>query len=134
LGNTNIVSRPSRNGAELKQSELDAGVAILQEKVSKFKPEAVCIVGKSIWESIWRVRHKTKLGKDFKYGWQGEEENMGVIEGWKGAKVFVATTTSALAAGMSYAEKEKIWSGLGEWVKQRRVDRAGDEIAATNEV
>lgn len=123
LGNTNIVSRPSRNGAELKPAELDAGVAILEEKVAKFRPECVCIVGKSIWESIWRVRYKKRLGKEFTYGWQ-DDERMGVVDGeWEGARIFVATTTSALAASMRLAEKEEIWKELGNWVQQTRADR-----------
>lgn len=88
----------------------------------------MCIVGKSIWESIWRVRHGRAVGKDFKYGWQDESENMGVIAGtgesaWAGARVFVASSTSGLAASLSKAEKEEIWSGLGAWVKERRRER-----------
>ena len=109
---------------------MDEGVAILEEKVRKFRPESVAIVGKSIWESIWRVRHGRKCGKDdFKYGWQDESERMGVIEsgkeggGWPGARVFVTTTTSGLAAGMRPHEKEDVWRGLGEWVKMRRIEK-----------
>ncbi|KAL0935245.1 g u mismatch-specific uracil dna glycosylase [Colletotrichum truncatum] len=130
LGNTNIVSRPSRNGSELSKAEMDDGVEILEEKVRGCRPETVCIVGKSIWESIWRVRHGRAIKKEeFRYGWQDEEENMGVIkvangeEGWAGAKVFVATSTSGLAATLRPAEKEKIWRELGEWCEMRRVER-----------
>ena len=130
LGHTNIVSRPTKDAAELSKDEMDEGVAILEEKIRKWKPECVAIVGKSIWESIWRVRHGRKCGKDdFKYGWQDESERMGVIrcgngyDGWAGARVFVATTTSGLAAGMRPHEKEEVWRGLGEWVKQRRIEK-----------
>lgn len=125
LGLTNIVARPSRNGAELHKKEMDAGVAILEEKAAKYRPEAMCIVGKSIWESIWRVKHGKNIGKhEFRYGWQDEAENMGIVDGeWKGAKVFVASSTSGLAATLSPAEKQKIWDELGTWVKQRRLER-----------
>ncbi len=129
LGNTNIVSRPTKDAAELSKSEMDEGVAILEKKIRKWRPESVAIVGKSIWESIWRVRHRKKCGKDdFKYGWQDDSERMGVVEaedgeGWPGARVFVATTTSGLAAGMRPHEKEEVWRGLGEWVKQRRIEK-----------
>lgn len=109
---------------------MDEGVAILEDKFRKWKPESVAIVGKSIWESIWRVRHGRNCGKrDFKYGWQDESERMGVIkgeegdDGWPGARVFVTTTTSGLAAGMRLHEKEEVWRGLGEWVKQRRIEK-----------
>ncbi|TFB07212.1 G/U mismatch-specific uracil DNA glycosylase [Trichoderma ghanense] len=127
LGLTNIVARPSRNGAELSKQEMDDGVSILEDKARKWRPESMCVVGKSIWESIWRVRHGAPVGKAFKYGWQDESENMGVIEGeWPGARVFVATSTSGLAASMSLAEKQAVWNQLGSWVKMRRAERAAD--------
>ena len=132
LGHTNIVARPSRNGAELSRSEMDDGVALLEEKARTWRPESMCIVGKSIWESIWRVRHSGRpVGKAFRYGWQDDEENMGVVEGqWPGARVFVASSTSGLAATLSPAEKQKIWDELGAWVKVRRAER---EIQADKE-
>jgi G:T/U-mismatch repair DNA glycosylase len=150
LGLTNIVGRPSRSGAELSKCEMDAGVAVLEAKVRKYRPEAVCIVGKSIWESVWRVRHGRAIGKEeFRYGWQEETENMGLVGGedgqeeervdgvvydpeWKGARIFVATSTSGLAASLRPAEKEAIWKELGDWVVERRKERAkdGDKVAA----
>ncbi|MCJ1273061.1 hypothetical protein MMC21_000850 [Puttea exsequens] len=130
LGHTNIVSRPTKDAGELSKGEMDGGVAVLEEKVRRWRPESVCIVGKSIWESVWRVRHGKKISKgEFRYGWQDERENMGVVrnaedgEHWRGAKVFVATTTSGLAAGMRPHEKEEVWRGLGEWVRQQRAER-----------
>ncbi|KAL9101273.1 MAG: hypothetical protein Q9163_003445 [Psora crenata] len=131
LGHTNIVARPTKDGSELSKEEMDAGVAILEEKIKKYQPESVCIVGKSIWESVWRVRHGKKISKtEFKYGWQDHSENMGCAgsgasegEEWEGARVFVATTTSGLAAGMRPHEKQEVWRGLGEWVAKRRMER-----------
>ncbi|PGG96381.1 hypothetical protein AJ80_09836 [Polytolypa hystricis UAMH7299] len=122
IGNTNIVSRPTRDASQLSRAEMEAGVPVLEGKIAQNKPEAVCIVGKSIWETIWRVKRGKKMGKgEFRYGWQDEGDNMGRVEGgWGGARVFVATTTSGLAAGMSMAEKEAVWKELGEWVSQRR--------------
>ncbi|KAI1264865.1 DNA glycosylase [Xylariaceae sp. FL1019] len=71
LGNTNIVARPSRNGAELSKTEMDAGVVELEEKIRKYRPEVVCVVGKSIWESMFRVWEGRNLKKgEFEYGWQ----------------------------------------------------------------
>ncbi|KAK1984651.1 uracil-DNA glycosylase-like protein [Colletotrichum cereale] len=144
LGNTNIVARPSRNGAELSKAEMDEGVEVLEDKVRGCRPEVVCIVGKGIWESIWRVRRGRGIRKEeFRYGWQDEGENMGVVvaaaaaaEGeeaagdgaspaaWAGARVFVATSTSGLAATLRPAEKERIWRELGEWCERRRAERA----------
>lgn len=137
-GLTNIVTRPTRDASMLKREEMEAGVAVLEEKTRECRPEAVCLVGKGIWESVAKVWRGKKLRKEeFKYGWQ--KERMGAVKGeWQGAKVFVATTTSGLAAGMSYAEKLEIWSELGVWVRERRVEReinertkeAGVEVAA----
>ncbi|KAF4449425.1 TDG/mug DNA glycosylase [Fusarium austroafricanum] len=128
MGFTNIVARPSRNGSELSKQEMDEGVEILHEKCRKYRPESVCVVGKSIWESIWRVRHGKPVGKAFKYGWQDESENMGVIKGeWEGSKVFVSSSTSGLAATLSPAEKERIWAEIGTWAKKRRAERELEE-------
>ncbi|KAK3187649.1 hypothetical protein K4F52_003707 [Lecanicillium sp. MT-2017a] len=127
LGFTNIVARPSRNGSELSKQEMDDGVAALEEKARRWRPESMCVVGKSIWESIWRVRHGRPVGRNFRYGWQDPEENMGIIEGeWAGARVFVASSTSGLAASLSPAEKQAIWNELGDWVKKRRAERAAE--------
>jgi TDG/mug DNA glycosylase family protein len=126
VGNTNIVERPSRDASMLSKAEMDAGVPILQAKIAAQRPEAVCLVGKGIWEAVWRVRHGRGIRKEeFRYGWQDEAENMGCTAGseWGGAPVFVATTTSGLAAGMSIPEKEAVWAELGAWVVKRRVER-----------
>jgi len=124
LGNTNIVSRPTRNGNELSKEEMDASVQVLEEKIGKWRPEAVCVVGKSIWESIWRKQKGRAMRKEeFRYGWQEDEERLGRCGEWEGARVFVACTTSGLAATLSVAEKERIWRELGVWVEKRREEK-----------
>lgn len=140
------MGRPTRNGGELSKGEMDEGVSVLESKVRKWRPEAVAVVGKGIWEAIYRVRQRKMGGKggklpgDWKYGWQDETQNMGVVdaeegdeggdvnkEGWKGARVFVATSTSGLAATVGRQEKERIWREVGEWVERRREERKKDE-------
>lgn len=129
MGNTNIVARPSKDAAELSKAESAAGTPILEEKVRKYRPEAVCIVGKGIWESIWRWRYKREIKKhEFRYGWQDEKERMGKTDNWPGAVVFVATATSGLAANLRPHEKEAIWKPFGEWVKSRRQERASTAL------
>ncbi|KAL4983955.1 uracil-DNA glycosylase-like protein [Aspergillus falconensis] len=126
VGNTNIVERPTRDASMLSKAEMDAGVPVLEAKVAAKRPAAVCLVGKSIWEAVWRARKGRAIRKEeFRYGWQDEEENMGKSEGWEGAPVFVATTTSGLAAGMSYPEKQAIWNELGRWVVKKRAGSQG---------
>ncbi|OQE17759.1 hypothetical protein PENFLA_c023G02006 [Penicillium flavigenum] len=129
VGNTNIVERPTRDASMLSRAEMDAGVPVLEAKVAAQRPEVVCLVGKSIWEAVWRVRHGRGIRKEeFRYGWQAEAENMGRGDGWAGAPVFVATTTSGLAAGMKPAEKEAVWAELGSWVVKRRQERGLDSV------
>ncbi|KAL4733629.1 uracil-DNA glycosylase-like protein [Aspergillus similis] len=123
VGNTNIVERPTRDASMLSKAEMDAGVPVLEAKVAAKRPAAVCLVGKSIWEAVWRARKGRAIRKEeFRYGWQDEGENMGRSEDWEGAPVFVATTTSGLAAGMSYPEKQAIWNELGRWVVSKRAN------------
>lgn len=42
---------------------------------------------------------------------------------WNGARVFVACSTSGLAATLKPREKEEIFGELGEWVVKRRRER-----------
>ena len=155
LGNTNIVSRATRDGSELSKEEMVAGAAVLDEKMRKWKPEVVCLVGKSIWEAVWKWKYGRGIRKEeFKYGFQDVRENMGreskkrsggffggvkggkeVEDGddrnnggdWDGARVFVATSTSGLAASLSLREKQEIWAQLGGWGKRRREERGRAE-------
>lgn len=124
MGNTNLVDRPSKDAGELSKQEMAAGTPILEEKVRTFRPEAVCIVGKSIWQAMWRWKYKREIKKDeFRYGWQDDEETLGKEGDWPGAWVFVATATSGLAANLKPHEKEAIWRPFGEWVQKRREER-----------
>jgi thymine-DNA glycosylase len=131
LGNTNIVDRATRNGAELSKEEMVEGAGVLDEKIRKSKPEVVCFVGKSIWEAVWKWKYGRKMNaSEFKYGFQDTKENIGKSEtdpAWPGTRVFVATSTSALAATMSMQQKQEIWRQLGEWVEKRREERKGVE-------
>lgn len=136
LGLTNIVERPSRNGGELSKAEMDEGVGALEDKTRRCKAEVVCFVGKSIWESVWRVRKGRAITKaEFSYGWQDERENFAPVdEGgkrWPGARVFVASSTSGLAATLRPEEKERIWRELGVYVERRRAEREAEGKVGT---
>jgi len=137
MGNTNIVERATKDAAELSKTEMADGTPILEAKIERYRPEAVCIVGKGIWEAIWRYRHGKNPSKhEFSYGWQDEKENMGRSKrqdhdeddadhgSWDGARVYVTSSTSGLSASLKPAEKEAIWAPFGQWVKSRREERA----------
>lgn len=139
MGNTNIVSRPSKDVAELGKSEIPAGTPALEEKVLHYKPESVCVVGKAIWEGIWQHQWGRKPRKaEFHYGWQDARHNLGRGargetgpdgEAWKGARVFVATSTSGLSANLSLDEKVEIWRPYADFVTQRKLDKSTSESA-----
>ncbi|EPS39255.1 hypothetical protein H072_7009 [Dactylellina haptotyla CBS 200.50] len=135
LGTTNIVSRPTANQAELSLDEMDDGVALLEQKCRTYKPESVCLVGKAIWESVFRAKHGRKMTKtEFKFGWQNEKENMGVDKknGYPGARIYVVVSTSGLAATYPMEYKLKLWKDLGKWVNERRADKEeGGDSAKT---
>lgn len=127
IGNTNICARPTRSGDGLTKQEMQEGAVILDKKIAELQPQAVVIVGKSIWEAIWMMKKGENKFKDpnFHWGWQEEEMQLGrVLAGkdvvWPGARTFVATSTSGLAATLTPAEKLEIWTPLGEWMTAKR--------------
>ena len=129
LGFTNIVSRPSKDQSELSRAEMVAGTPILEEKARKWRPEAVCLVGKGIWEAVYEWKYGSKLKKaDFAYGWQDARHNLGRCDEFQGAMVFVAASTSGSSASLRPEEKEAVWKPLGDWVMERRAQRMSDEI------
>jgi thymine-DNA glycosylase len=139
IGNTNICARPTRDGSGLSKEELAEGAGILEDKIKKYRPEAVCIVGKQIWETLWLARTGQRLRKDkFKWGWQDEDVWLGrTVEedgevAWAGSKTFVTTSTSGLSASMRPHEKLDVWRPLGEWFSHRRetvgIHGASDEL------
>lgn len=122
LGHSNLVSRPSRDAAELSKEEMIAAVPELEEKIQRWRPEAVCLIGKGIWESIWRSKNGRGIRKgEFDWGWQVMKLASG--EEWDGCRVFVVPSTSGLVAAYSTEFKMDIWRKLGDWVQERRKER-----------
>ncbi|KAF8454661.1 uracil-DNA glycosylase-like protein, partial [Kalaharituber pfeilii] len=146
LGNTNIVERATRSQEQLSREELAAGAGRTVERVARWRPEAVCVVGRGVWEGFvgWvrregkegrngGVKGRVQGGKGFTWGWQGGEGEGEVriigdgavaeeMDGWKGARVYVVPSTSGLVT-MGYARKLELWRPLGEWVSRRRTER-----------
>ena len=133
ISNTNLCLRPTRDGAGLSKEELEAAVPVLEDKVSAHRPEVVCIVGKGIWETIVKVKVRKGAKKpaknSFQYGWQDDvmwlgrevgEDGDGVS--WPGARTFVTTSTSGLAANTKPEEKAAIWKELGDWIVAKRAE------------
>ena len=128
VGNTNLIPRPTRCASELSKEEMLSNVDVVEEKIRLYKPAAVCVVGKGIWDAIYeRKSFGKKVGQDFKYGWQiirmGSE-----VDGWSGARCFVTPSTSGRVAAYSREFQENLWKELGRWVSQERGDIKAEEV------
>lgn len=134
IGNTNICARPTRSGDGLTREEMRQGALLLDSKIAEFRPEAVVIVGKGIWEAMWMMKKGETKFKDpgFHWGWQDRDMQLGRVLGnngqvvWPGSKTFVATSTSGLAATLRPEEKLAIWRPLGDWVLAKREEARAD--------
>lgn len=101
-----------------------SNVDVVEGKIRTYKPMAVCVVGKGIWESIYeRKSFGQKVGKEFKFGWQ--PIRLGVEDDWPGARCFVTPSTSGRVASYSKEYQEILWRELGQWVKLQRGDEGG---------
>ena len=121
VGITNLIPRPTRSASELSKEEMLSHVDEVEDKIRNYKPKAVCVVGKGIWDAIYeRKNFGQKVGKDFKYGWQSLR--MGVASEWSGARCFVTPSTSGRVAAYSREFQEVLWKELGKWVIEERGD------------
>ena len=132
LGNTNLVSRPTKDQAQLSLQEMEEGTAHLETKIRRYRPAAVCILGKGIWKPIWRARYGRNLPKSLeRYGWQDPQHNLGVSpksdddddDSWPGARVFICASTSGLVTVPAPAQRMALWKEFGDWVVGQRNER-----------
>ena len=132
VGITNLIPRPTRCASELSKAEMLANVDVVEEKVRTYKPRAVCVVGKGIWDTFYERRHGgKKVGKEFKFGWQ--PERLGISNDWGGARCFVTPSTSGRVAAYSREFQEILWKDLGNWVKLERGDTDAEESKVIKE-
>ncbi|MCG7408899.1 mismatch-specific DNA-glycosylase [Paenibacillus sp. ACRRX] len=80
-GFTNIVSRPTRTAAEISTEEYAAGRINLLRKITLYRPQVVCFVGKGVYHAF--------SSKDAVWGYQSEP----IVEG---TAAFVAPSSSGL--------------------------------------
>lgn len=132
VGITNLIPRPTRCASELSKAEMLENVDIVEEKVRTYRPKAVCVVGKGIWDAFHERKHSgKKVGKDFKFGWQ--PELIGASDEWNGARCFVTPSTSGRVAAYSREFQEALWKELGNWVKLERGDINKDGLNGMKE-
>ncbi|MGM7701432.1 mismatch-specific DNA-glycosylase [Pseudalkalibacillus sp. Hm43] len=81
-GFTNIVSRPTKEAADITKEEYVEGKLQLNEKIQQYKPKVVCFVGKGVYQQYSGRR---------KVDWGFQEESV-----VPGVRDFVAPSSSGL--------------------------------------
>jgi len=61
LGITNLVNRATARADEVGNNELEKGAEILLEKIARYKPEAVAILGITTYRTAFK-KPRAKLG------------------------------------------------------------------------
>lgn len=101
FGLTNIVSRPTREAAEISKEEYKIGAEKLKKKIIRYQPRAVCFVGKGVYQQYSNKR-------TVPWGEQAEPVIPGIAE-------FVAPSSSGLVR-MQQDEIVKIYCGLQKFL------------------
>lgn len=101
FGLTNIVARPTKEAAEISKDEYQKGAEQLKEKIKKYKPAAVCFVGKGVYQQYSKKRV-------IPWGEQTDPVMPGIAE-------FVAPSSSGLVR-MKLDEIVEIYRGLHKYL------------------
>ncbi|MBT2569614.1 G/U mismatch-specific DNA glycosylase [Planococcus sp. ISL-110] len=99
-GLTNIVARPTKEAAEISKEEYMEGAKLLEQKIRKFRPKAVCFVGKGVYQQFSKR-------KAVSWGLQKDPVIPGAVE-------YVAPSSSGLVR-MKLDDIVEIYSGLNNY-------------------
>jgi len=100
-GLTNIVARPTKEAAEISKTEYTEGAALLQQKIERYQPKAVCFVGKGVYQEYSKKR-------TVQWGVQQEPVVPGVVE-------YVAPSSSGLVR-IKLEDIVEIYKGLKKFI------------------
>src|SRR4051794_33048823 len=106
FGVTNLIARPTPGIDTLRPDEYVAGAAALRRKVRRWEAEVVAFVGVTLYRSVFGVRTPVVLGV--------QNDRL------EGATVFVLPNPSGRNANYSPAEMLAAFSGLRQYLDQRR--------------
>ncbi|MFD1032348.1 G/U mismatch-specific DNA glycosylase [Metaplanococcus flavidus] len=101
FGLTNIVVRPTKEAAEITKDEYRLGAEKLKKKIRRYQPQAVCFVGKGVYQQYSNKRAVP-------WGEQPEPVISGIVE-------FVAPSSSGLVR-MKMDEIVEIYRGLQKYL------------------
>ncbi|VVT46209.1 uncharacterized protein SAPINGB_P001100 [Magnusiomyces paraingens] len=119
-----LVTRPTKGIDELSASEMLTAVPTLEADLQPFAPRIICIVGKGIWEKIYRFKTQKPL-KSFEWGVQyrpGENDTRGIPFLFAGGKsiIVVLPSTSGLVTSPSRSKKTELWKSLAQEIETLR--------------
>ncbi len=106
LGITNLIARPSRGEDDLEWSEFVEGGAALRERVRRFRPRIVALLGKNVYRAYAGLRRSD----DVAWGLQPRETVEGVKE-------FAAPNPSPRST-LPYAERLRLFQALRALLQQ----------------
>ena len=126
FGITNIIARPSPGIDVLKASEYIAGWRILEQKIDKYRPEILAIVGVTVYRAILPLivasNVEAEAGRQSEAGLEprptaaiGPQPHI-----VHGARVFVLPNPSGRNANFSYAEMLEAFKSLRAAIPRRR--------------
>lgn len=143
LGITNLVSRPTAESGELSRAECLLGAGDLVTRVQTWRPKAIALTGKGIWEALFRHLHGRPLRATdhFAFGWQEETivhspppsppptmtMTTTTTTPDSVTRIFVTVGTSGRVAAYSPAFKQAVFDELGRWVNEQRASLASTE-------
>lgn len=101
FGLTNIVARPTKEAADISKEEYIRGAEKLKKKIERVQPQAVCFVGKGVYQQYSKKRV-------IPWGEQNETVIPGIAE-------YVAPSSSGLVR-MKLDEIVEIYRGLHKYL------------------
>lgn len=120
-----LVTRPTKGIDELSTDEMLEAVPRLEADLEPFRPRIICLVGKGIWEKIYKAKAgKSLKSVDFDWGVQyrpdGSTGRLPFTFAGGHSVIFVLPSTSGLAAEPPRAKKLEIWTSLAKEIAEMR--------------
>lgn len=151
-----LLPRPTKGIEELSQDEMLEAVPQLEARLEPHTPAIICIVGKGIWEKIYRFKTQKPLNqKEFEWGiqyrpkeeYEEEQEvnsarnlppdftqNLNALPftfAGGDSVIYVLPSTSGLVTSPSRQKKLELWQNLAkeiEFQRERRISKKKDDI------
>lgn len=110
LGITNLIARPSPGIDDLHPAEYVAGWKILEQKIRRYRPEVVALVGVTVYRAILPFIESPASANELSKAVGPKPITI------HGARLFVLPNPSGRNANFSYAEMLKLFVQLRCWV------------------